>query len=418
MSGTRLGAFAVAAIVAACGYPEPAPLGGGDAPQGDDGASCQAACVDFTTVHACPSNANTTCTGATPVCKAGACTALIDVSFGDPVLVATTDSVSSFGLVDINADHKVDLVAALNPVSATSFSFGNGDRTFTAPLEFALKRPFFYGDLDGDGKADLLVQMTAPSLDTYLGDGTGVWTIKQTGFSTIANATTTGRLIDLDEDGKLDFAAVSSTSVVIFYGKGDGTFEPLNELTTVTAAAQVVVADIDGDHHPDLVVRENAGSIETFRRTGARTYAAGVVDSGVAATDLMSIGDFDGDGNADIVTTTTAKDKLVVAKSMGDGTFGSPVLTAATSSIRALVVGDFNGDGIPDVSIVQPFDTTDQTILAFVGRGDRSFKIVTTNVRDTGIRNAIQAVDIVGQGKTDIFYTSSSNGAIRMVPSL
>jgi hypothetical protein len=109
---------------------------------------------------------------------------------------------------------------------------------------------------------------------------------------------------------------------------------------------------------------------------------------------------------------------MVVVRGNGDGTFGAPVLTAASAAIRTLVVGDFNGDGVPDVAIVQPFDSTDQTILAFVGRGDGTFKVVTTSVRDTGIRAAIQAVDLAGSGKTDIFYMSSSNGAIRMVPSL
>jgi hypothetical protein len=334
------------------------------------------------------------------------------------VPIATTDSVSGFGLVDVNADSHLDLVAALSPAGATDVRIGNGDRTFAAATEISLRRPVLFGDLDGDNRADLLVQTGVPALDSYLGDGTGNWARKQADVTTNASAATTGSIVDLDGDRRPDFVFVSGTSVVIHYGLGDGSFEPVVDITTVSAAAQVVIGDVDGDHHPDLVVRENAGSVETFRQTAARSYAAGVVDSAVAATELMAIADFDGDGKADLVTTTATKDKLVVIKSNGDGTFSLPTPTAATAAIKTLVVGELNGDGVPDVAIVQPFDAIDQTILAFVGRGDRTFKIVTTNVRDTGIRVAIQAVDLVGLGKTDIFYMSSSNGSIIMVPSL
>lgn len=394
-------------------------LSGGDASLGDDAAACQPACASFSTLRTCPAGApDLTCSGATPLCKAGGCVALAEVNFADPTPIFNDDSAAGFGLVDVNADGHLDLVAALVPANATDIRIGNGDRTFGPTTEISLRRALFFHDLNGDDRADLLVQTSAPSLDSYLGDGTGQWTVKQPGFTTVASASTTGKLADLDEDGAPDFVFVSSTSVIIHHGKGDGTFERAVDLTTVSAAEQVVIGDVDGDRHPDLVVRENAGSIETFRRTGARSYANGVLDTAVAATDLMATADFDGDGKADLVTTTAAKDKLVVVPGNGDGTFGAPVPTAASAAIRTLVVGDVNGDGVPDVAIVQPFDATDQTILAFVGRGDGTFKIVTTNVRDIGIRAAIQAVDLTRSGRTDIFYMSSSNGAVRMIPSL
>jgi hypothetical protein len=390
-----------------------------DAQLGDDAAACQPACASFSTLRTCPAGApDVTCSGATPICRAATCVAVAEVSFADPTPVFDDDSAAGFGLVDVNADGHLDLVAALAPANATGLRIGNGDRTFLPATEISLRRALFFRDLNGDGRADLLVQTSAPSLDAYLGDGTGQWTARQPGFTTTASAASTGKLADLDEDGAPDFVFVSSTSVVIHHGRGDGTFEPAIGITTVSAAEQVVIGDVDGDGHPDLAVRENAGSIETFRRTAARSYANGVLDTAVAATDLMAIADFDGDGKADLVTTTAAKDKLVVVPGNGDGTFGAPVATAASAMIRTLVVGDVNGDGVPDVAIVQPFDATDQTILAFVGRGDGTFKIVTTSVRDIGIRAAIQAVDLARSGRTDIFYMSSSNGAVRMIPSL
>jgi hypothetical protein len=404
-----------AILLAACSYPRPPPLGDDDG--AGDGPPCQATCADFTTLR-CEGAADQKCGGDTPICRRGACVASPDPSFGARYSLPATDSAAAFGLVDVDGDARLDVVAALVPANATSYALGKPDRTFGAAIEVALTRAMYFGDLNRDGRADLLVRSGTSTLSSFLGNGGGVWTTAQSGITSSASASTTGLLADLDEDGSLDFLHADGLGVYVYYGRGDGTFESLVVLTTVSAAAQVIVGDTSGDRHPDLLVRENAGSIEVFARTGPRTYAPGVVNSSVAASELTLAADFDGDGRADLLTTTADKAKVAFLSSRGDGTFGNPVLTPSTMSIRAIAAGDFNADGVPDLALIQPFDSIDQTVLAFIGRGDGTFKIVTTNVRDTQVRSALQTADLTGAGRTDIFYMVGSNGGIYGVPAM
>src|SRR5262249_14851608 len=63
----------------------------------------------------------------------------------------------------------------------------------------------------------------------------------------------------------------------------------------------------------------------------------------------MVIGDFNQDGVADIATTTDNGSSLTILIGNGDGSFQDPVVTNLPDTIRSLSIGDFDGDGNPDL---------------------------------------------------------------------
>src|SRR5690348_12742413 len=102
--------------------------------------------------------------------------------------------------------------------SGVSILLGNGDGTFKASGIYGLvsfnanKGPITAGDLDGDGKLDLVI--AASSID-----GTG------------------------------PFNATGNISVLP--GNGDGTFKPNVDYTIGAAATSVAIGDLNGDGNPD-----------------------------------------------------------------------------------------------------------------------------------------------------------------------
>ena len=93
-------------------------------------------------------------------------------------------------------------------------------------------------------------------------------------------------------------------------------------------------------------------------------FAAGDSPSGLV------VGDFDGNGKDDLLTTDADADTISVLLGRGDGSFGLPESFAVGSNPVAAAVGDFDRNGKRDV-VVANRDSANVSVL--LGRGDGSF---------------------------------------------
>jgi hypothetical protein len=114
------------------------------------------------------------------------------------------------------------------------------------------------------------------------------------------------------------------------------------------------VANITGTARPDLVLRDRTTKQGYVLRTGGTSgYSAGrLAASGFSAMDLVtSVGDVTGDGKTDLLARTRATGSTAVYPGDGAGHFGAA--TRATLRFARLDVltgvGDWNGDGRADV---------------------------------------------------------------------
>lgn len=305
----------------------------------------------------------------------------------------TNSTAGSLAIItaDFNNDGNLDLaVAGTSSSNAVVISvlLGNGDGTFGAyisvPVTSSIGVSIAAGDLNGDGKLDL-VAATANSSQggvcVVLGNGDGTFQAPVT-YSASPGDSNTGHVAigDFDGDGLLDVAAVNATGddVSLFKGNGDGTLSGPVDYGAGLSPVGVIAGDFNSDGHLDIAAVSGYGSgyftVLLGMGGGAFTTSKGYATAGTPAYGSL-VGDFNGDGNLDLVGAGFASTGIVsVLLGKGDGTFQNHIDTAVGPYPTYMAAGDFNHDGKLDL-VVSNDDAT-QTVdrlSILLGNGDGTF---------------------------------------------
>lgn len=276
---------------------------------------------------------------------------------GSPSLLNYNSLLSSTGAyqvnaaflpIDINLDGRTDIFGmtgygpsqallyfAKNTTTGTTFSSITGNTANTNSYNQKLNDTNFYsgvsGDLDGDGKTDVVLSGTGKVYVLKNTTTQGNPEVKSFSFSEpvskpiASGVSNTVKLADLDLDGKLDVIATNSTSGQISVYKNNSTTTNLSimdaqhfALNGLTATYGLALADMNGDGKPDVVVSDNAASskiayLENTSVSGAISFATSVTlfsATGIAYPQL-ELADIDGDNKPDIIAANNTNGIVV-----------------------------------------------------------------------------------------------------------
>jgi hypothetical protein len=273
------------------------------------------------------------------------------------------------------------------------------------------------GDVNKDGKPDLVIACKDKQVAVLLGDGKGGF--RPAPGSPIKLTINSGEmemaLGDVNGDGDLDLVVTDhdSYAVTVLLGDGKGGFAPAPGSPFAAKKGQhphthgLALADVNGDGKLDVITGntdDNDVAVLLGDGKGGFAPAPGSPFKVGPSPYTLAVGDVNGDGKPDIITPNSEPGDRTVTVLLGDGkggfqpAKGSPFAAAGRPIYIAL--GDVNGDGKPDL-VVPHCDDSRVTVL--LGDGKGGFAPAPGSPVDLGSRAwAVAVADINGDGKADL----------------
>jgi hypothetical protein len=285
-------------------------------------------------------------------------------------------------------------------------------------------------DLNNDGFFDLAVTSETDSCVTILlGNGKGDFKAADRSPFYAGSIPNDITIRDFNKDRNLDmaFANHEKQYLTVLLGNGKGDFAPAKNSPFQTKGIPhthgIAAGDFNNDGQLDLVT-DSWGNDQVEVLFGDQSTLFGHQSAffkvGKRPYQRLRAADLNIDGMDDIVTTNTESNNVTVLLANGKGglkeVVGSPF--ACGDNPFGLAIGDVNADGKPDLAIINsPASMADgrgrNGLTVLLGDGKGKFKTMNGSPFEAGkIPNRIAIGDVNGDGVNDIVTADNGSNKI------
>jgi len=278
-----------------------------------------------------------------------------------------------------------------------------------------------WGDFDNDGDLDFVVTgddngccgdggLTAR---IYENEGGGSFSAVGAGLTGVSIGSSNWG--DYDNDGDLDLVITgsdgdASVATRIYENEGGGSFSAVSAGLTGVYRSSSNWGDYDGDGDLDLVVTgedDSGNSIaRIYENEGGGSFSA--VGAGLTGITFGSSdwGDYDGDGDLDLVLTgedDNANPTAKIYENEGGGSFSAVGADLIGVYFSSTDWGDYDGDGDLDL-VVTGENGSNRTANIYENKDERNFEAAGVNL--TGVeQGSLGWGDYDGDGDLDLVVT-------------
>ena len=316
----------------------------------------------------------------------------------------------AFGDSDHDGRHEMALYVNDAGVLRYRFLEEQGGNVYASVQEGPPLLPYVVGDLDQDGKSELIGQYGSilyvyESVNPHKHPTHLVWTSPP--LSAIIGETTSG---DTDADGRLEIihsvdSFVGNSALVIYENTGNDQFDEVfwGVVPSNQSHGEKVIADLDGDGRMEIAFAGGQGHVHVYESSGDNQWEH------VWTTSTGMINAYGAEGGAD--TDGNGRPELFVMGEMGglartfvfesaaDNSFVA-VDTISTPGIgRWNTLGDWDGDGNDEyVTSV----TENVTVYEAQNQGD--WQPIECFVGADSLHSDIHMFDVNRNGRDELFW--------------
>lgn len=256
-------------------------------------------------------------------------------------------------------------------------------------------------DINQDGITDLVTtNMSSDTLSILIGNGDGTFHEQvQLHVCQEPRSLAAGSFND-DPYPDVVLACSGSDQIAVLFGRADGRFEEGPQYPVHRTPIAIATDDLNGDHFADLVVALRNDKLKVFLGQGNGEFRHGPQYEYGDTPTSVALSDLNGDGKPDLVVTNGGpmSNAVSIWIGNGDGTFRQP--TDYRSGKRPLGVSfaDFNNDQFRDLLVI---NGEKDSFSTFLGNGNATFQPGHDSGADAGPNYGL-ARDFNGDHRADV----------------